>query len=346
MEQRGKERKAGGGKKGYEESHKNINKAFDNVVRNHTAGSPMNEEIKWTNLTPAKIAEKITKEEEIPTSKTVAQKLLKKHGFRRRQMQKSKAMGVSKDRNEQFENIAILRACYEESENPIVSWDTKKKEMLGNLYRAGKLLTTEPIKVFDHDFKSFSDGTVIPHGIYDVKQNTGYINLGFSKDTSEFSCDCFRAWWHNIGKSLYPKATSILVLCDSGGSNNANFYLFKKDLMVLATELGITFRIAHYPPYTSKYNPIEHRMFPHVTRACQGVVFESVELVQSLMKNTSTKTGLSVEVNIIDKIYEKGRTVSNEFKKSIQKRENCQIEFHDKLPKLNYSVSPSNLRVI
>lgn len=304
----------------------------------------MDENVKWTNLTPAEIAEKITEDENIPISKTVAQKLLKNHGFGRRQMQKTKAMGTNEDRNEQFENIARLRAAYEKSANPILSLDTKKKEMLGNFYRSGKLLTTETIEVFDHDFKSFSDGTVVPHGIYDMKKNTGYLNLGFSKDTGEFACDCLRAWWNNIGKSLYPNSTSILILCDSGGSNNASHYLFKKDLMNLAAELGITFRIAHYPPYTSKYNPIEHRLFPHVTRACQGVVFDSVKTVKELMSRTSTKAGLSVDVNIIDKTYEKGRSYSDEFKISLQKRENPRILFHETLPKMNYSVFPENYR--
>ena len=183
-------------------------------------------------------------------------------------------------RNEQFENIVRLRDVHIAQGNPVISMDTKKKEYLGNFYRAGHLYTTEELQVYDHDFNSQAEGIVIPHGIYDVQRNTGYIHLGTSHDTSEFACDCIRDWWYKQGHLDYPHATTILVLCDGGGSNSSRHYIFKQDLQALADELGIEIRIAHYPPYTSKYNPIEHRMFPHVTRACQGVVFKSIELVK------------------------------------------------------------------
>jgi hypothetical protein len=133
------------------------------------------------------------------------------------------------------------------------------------LYRPGTLYTTEPVTTFDHDFWSLGHGKVIPHGIYDAQENRGYITLGNSKDTSEFACESLKNWWNNYGKFIYPNATSILAKCDGGGSNNANHYIFKEDLQKLVNEIGIEIRIAHYPPYTSKYNPIEHRLFPHVT---------------------------------------------------------------------------------
>ena len=239
-----------------------------------------------------------------------------------------------KHRNEQFENIARLRATYAAEGNPVVSMDTKKKEYLGNFYRDGDLYTTEVLQVYDHDFHSQADGIVIPHGIYDVQRNTGYINLGTSRDTSEFACDCIRNWWVNQGRFDYPTATSILLLCDGGGSNNSRHYIFKQDLQVLADELGIAIRVAHYPPYASKFNPIEHRLFPHVTRACQGVVFKSVELVKELMEKTHTRQGLKVTVQIIDKVYHKGRKVANDFKKTM-----C-IVFDEFLPQWNYTAVP------
>ncbi len=189
---------------------------------------------------------------------------------------------------------------------------------------------------YDHDFNSFADGVIIPHGIYDLKQNSGYINLGLSKDTAEFACDCFRNWWHDVGQNQYPLATSILVLCDGGGSNSSRHYLFKEQLQKLADNIGIEIRIAHYPPYTSKYNPIEHRLFPHVTRACQGVIFKSVELVKQLIQKTKTKKGLSVIVNIIYKVYQTGNKVAKGFK------ENMKIVFDDYLPKWNYRAIPEN----
>ncbi len=341
MEQR--ERKKGGGRKGHEETIEDIDSTFIGVLRDHTAGDPMNKEVIWTDLTKKEIGEQLA-ELGIMVSKTVVSKLLKKHGYKRRKAKKAKGMKESTDRNEQFENIAFLRSVYEETGNPIISVDTKKKELLGNFYREGKLLSKEAMEVYDHDFPSFADGIIIPHGIYDVRKNTGYITIGQSKDTSEFCCDNIRNWWYDEGKKRYPTATSILVLCDGGGSNSARTYIFKEDLIRLADELGIEIRISHYPPYTSKYNPIEHRLFPHITRACQGVVFKTVELVKQLMMKTSTKTGLSVTVKVTDKLYEIKRKVAEGFKETI--RENAQIIFHEILPRLNYSVLPKNLHVI
>lgn len=191
--------------------------------------------------------------------------------------------------------------------------------------------------MFDHDFSSFSDGVIIPHGIYDLKLNEGYITLGTSKDTSEFSCECIKDWWDNVGKYNYPNANSILILADGGGSNSSRHYIFKHDLQQLVNDIGVEIRIAHYPPYTSKYNPIEHRMFCHVTRACQGVVFDTIEIVKELMEKTSTKTGLSVLVSIKDKIYETGRKVTDKFKK------NMKIVFDDFLGKWNYRAIPETV---
>lgn len=238
-------------------------------------------------------------------------------------------------RNEQFENISRLVTEYQGSENPIISMDTKKKEQLGNFYREGRLYTLEELLVFDHDFKSYAEGTIIPHSLYDVKRNTGYIQIGTSHDTSEFACDSFRHWWYTHGRRNYPNATSILLLCDGGGSNSSKHYLFKSDLQELADEIGVEIRIAHYPPYCSKYNPIEHRLFPHVTRACQGVVFTSVELVKELIEKTHTSKGLSVFSHVIDRTYETGRKVASDFKETMK------IVFDDFLPQWNYCAIPS-----
>lgn len=266
--------------------------------------------------------------------------MLEKHNYRLRKAQKDKTIKNVKNRNEQFENIDRLIKQYEKSSNPIISMDTKKKEYIGNFYRDGQLYCKEPIVTNDHDFSSDSKGIIIPHGLYDYKRNKGYIHLGTSKDTSEFACDCIRAWWNNHGKYSYPMATSILILCDGGGSNSSRHYIFKFDLQNLAEEIGIEIRIAHYPPYTSKYNPIEHRLFPHVTRACKGVVFSSIEIVKELMENTKTSTGLKVAVKIINKEYKTKRKVSDNFKK------NMKIIFDEYLSNWNYRVVPSNNKVV
>ena len=173
-----------------------------------------------------------------------------------------------------------------------------------------------------------------------VQKNISYINIGTSKDTSQFACDCLRSWWCEHGRKMYPKATSILMLCDGGGSNGSHHYIFKEDLQKLTDELGIQIRIAHYPPYCSKLNPIEHRLFPHVTRACQGVLFTSVELVKQLILKTKTTKGLKVFVHIMEQIYQTGRKVAYDFK------QNLRIVFDDFLPAWNYTVVPATPRVI
>jgi transposase len=337
-------RKPGGGRKSYQIHWAEIDEKFLQVLRNHTAGDPMDETVRWTNLRLKEIVKALREDHGIRVSKWVVRKLLKKHNYRRRKAQKRcTAKEDIPYRNEQFENIARLRAEYEAAGNPVLSLDTKKKEHLGNFYRDGHLYTLEEIRTNDHDFTSLAEGIIIPHSLYDCCLNIGYIQLGTSHDTSEFACDSFRHWWYTYGQKLYPNATSILVLCDGGGSNSARYYIFKQDLQKLADEIGVEIRIAHYPPYCSKYNPIEHRLFPHVTRACQGVVFSSVALVKELMEKTRTEPGLKAFVHIIDQVYHTGRKVAEDFK------ENMRIVFDDFLPKWNYCAVPllqSNGQVI
>lgn len=206
--------------------------------------------------------------------------------------------------------------------------------MIGNFYRDGTLYTQEQIHVNDHDFRSAADGMAVPHGLYDLTHNIGYLTIGTSHDTSEFAIACIRLWWLTYGIFDYPEATEILLLCDCGGSNNARTYLFKQDLQALADELNIAIRIAHYPPYTSKYNPIEHRLFPHVSRACQGVVFKTFEIARHFMAKTATKTGLTVFTAIPDRVFHTKRKVTDDFKQNIP------IHFDDFLPKWNYVAFP------
>ncbi len=163
------------------------------------------------------------------------------------------------------------------------------------------------------------------------------MNIGTSKETSEFACDSIRRWWYNRGKYDYPGATSIFLLVDSGGSNSYRHYIFKEDLQKLADKIGIEIRVAHYPPYASKWNPVEHRLFPHITRSLKGVILKSHELVKELIGKTKTKTSLRVKANIIDKVYETGRTYSEGFKETMR------IVFDDVLPQWNYTAVPSSI---
>ncbi len=175
---------------------------------------------------------------------------------------------------------------------------------------------------------------VIPHGLYDVGKNKGFVHLNTSHDTSELACESIAAWWVQEGRADYPLAKKLLLLCDGGGSNSATMYLFKEDLQKLANRLGIEIRVAHYPPYCSKFNPIEHRLFPHLTRACAGVIFYTLETVRFYMAKAKTRKGLKVKVRILEGVYETGRKYAAGFKKTMK------IVFDKFLPKWNYRAVP------
>jgi len=294
----------------------------------------MRGDVKWTNLSRRQIA---TRMDALgtPVSRAVVSQLLRQHGYRRRKALKKKTMGHHRDRNAQFEKIAVLKKKYLKAGLPVISIDTKKKELLGDFYRDGRIDTQGTIETNDHDFGSAGSGTVIPHGVYDVGRNRGFLHLNTSHDTSELACDSIAAWWEEHGRADYPGAKKILVLCDGGGSNSATRYIFKEELQKLADRLGLEIRVAHYPPYCSKYNPIEHRLFPHVTRACRGVSFQTLETAQYYMAKASTRTGLTVTVKILQKAYETGRKCAEGFKESMR------IAFDRVLPKWNYRAIPS-----
>src|SRR5262249_49289187 len=225
--------------------------------------------------------------------------------------------------------------AYLDAGRPVLSIDTKKRELIGPFYRYGWLYSQVRQRVYDHDFPRFAAGVVIPHGIYDLRQNRGYVHLGTSHDTSAFACDCLALWWQQHGSPLYPAAAEIVLLCDGGGSNSARTYLFKADLQRLADRLGLAFHVLHYPPYCSKWNPIEHRLFCHLSRACRGMVLSSVELVQDLMSRAGTRTGLQVVVDILRADYATGQRVSAEVKSGLNLHRDAF------LPQLNYRIRPT-----
>jgi hypothetical protein len=310
-----------------------LSEAFLKVVDPCTAGDPDQDGVLWTNLSRQQIAHEL-RPFGFRVGVSVVTQLLKQHRLGRRKARKTLPLGQHAFRNRQFEIIADYRAEFMKSPDPIISVDTKHKEFLGFLFRIGRLYTQQAKKAFDHDFPSSALGVIFPHGLYDVKRNLGHLNLGLSHDTSRFACDSIAYWWETLGCLAYPSARRMLLLFDGGGSNATNRYVFKYHLERLANRLGLELRIAHYPPYCSKYNPIEHRLFPHVTRACQGVVFHTLQIVKALMEKTSTSTGLQVTVDILDKVYDTGRKCADGFK------ENMKILFDDYLPQWNYRAVP------
>lgn len=328
-------RKPGGGRKKTETQHPDVIEQVQRTIDHRTAGDPMRHNLVWTDLTPREIADSLDQQDlSVSVGPRIVRRILDTLGFARRQIAKVLPGGETLDRDPQFRHLAHLIQDFQQAGNPILSIDTKKKECLGTLYRDGKVYCQEALKAFDHDFASLAQGVIIPHGIYDLVLNHGWLHLGLSRDTTEFACDSLRLFWQRDGQHLYPHASAILLLCDGGGSNSYRKHLFKEDLQHLVNELRIPVRVAHYPAYCSKFNPIERRLFCHVTRACQGVLFDSLQTVVGLMQKTKTQTGLSVTVRVLEKLYETGRKVSNAFK------QNMPIVFEPFLPKWNYWAVP------
>jgi hypothetical protein len=281
---------------------------FRKVLEDHTAGDPMRLEVKWTNLSRRQIAKRIA-ELGTPVSRHVVSQLLRTHGYRRRKALKKKTMGPRHpDRNAQFENIARLRKAYLKAGSPVISIDTKKKELMGNFYRDGVIDTQATIETNDHDFASMGSGTVIPHAIYDVGRNEGFVHLNTSHDTSELACDSIAAWWAGSRAGGLPRGQEAAGAVRRRREQQCVAVRLQGGASEAGDPVGLEIRVAHYPPYCSKYNPIEHRLFPHVTRACRGVIFRALETVQYYMSKTETSTGLKVQVRVLEKVYETGRS--------------------------------------
>jgi len=326
-------RRKGAGRKKATEAEPEVERHLCAILQHRTAGDPLRADVRWTDLSLGQMSDALARLG-TPLSPPVIKQWLRAHDIGKRKIIKVLPGGQTPDRNAQFEYIDGLREEYIQAGNPLFSIDSKKKEHLGQLYRNGRVYCQAPFEAFDHDFPSWAEGKIVPHGIFDLVRNHGHLNVGVSSDTSEFACDSFRWFWQRIGRYHYPHAASILWLCDAGGSNSCRQYLFKQDLQRLVNKIGVEIRVAHYPAYCSKFNPIERRFFPHVTRACEGVLFNTLDTGVELMRKTTTKTGLTTTVHVIKRTYEKGRKVAEEFK------QNMTLVFDSFLPKWNYKAIP------
>jgi hypothetical protein len=303
------------------------------LLQEFTAGDPMHASVLWTNLSLRELSRRLLAMGP-PASRRTIRRLLRKLKIGCRTARKKKTMGHHPDRNAHFENLARLRREYEAAGDAVISIDPKKKELLGNFHRAGTTFPTETVETFEHDFGSAGHGKLIPHGIYELVNKQAHMHLNTSHDTSELCCDSVALWWEEAGRMAYPQAQRLLVLGDGGGSNSATQYLFKEDLQGLANRLGLEVRVTHYPPYCSKHHPIEHQVFPHITRACQGGIFHTVDIARHFIERTQTTTGLGVTVRLLDKVYQTGRKCAVDFKHTMK------IVFDDYLPKWNYYAIP------
>jgi hypothetical protein len=252
----------------------------------------------------------------------------------KRKIAKVQTMKTTAGRNAQFENIHELQKQYASKKYAVLSMDVKKKEYLGNFYRSGTCYGQAAQQSYDHDYSSFATARLVPHGIYDLQRREGYLHLGVSADTAEFAADCLKGWWRSYGRYQYGKEHPILILCDGGGSNGSSNRLFKQALQALADQEGITLRIAHYPPYCSKYNPIEHRFFPFITRFWQGVKLDCLQTAQRLIEQRSLMIDtIKIYVARMEHQYEKGKKLAKNF------LQDCNITFDQYLGKWNYVVS-------
>lgn len=326
-------RRIGGGRKKRIDTEPSLVNKVEGVVKDYIGGSP-SAEVKWTYLTISEVQTVLKQEHDTLVSWPVLKDLFKHLKYGRRSLFKQEVMKDNPNRDAQFRNIAKFRDYYLARNYPVLSVDTKKKELLGRFYRSGACLSQGARTCYDHDFASFSQGKIVPHGIYDLGRNTGHITLGASKDTAEFNVDCLRQYWRQIGSKHYPNSAPLLLLLDGGGSNGCRNRLFKQELQDWADEQGINIRVAHYPAYCSKYNPIEHRLFPSITKAWAGVMLDTIETMKELIEKRATllKSNLKITVDILNKTYESGVQVFDNF------LDFCDIKFDEFLPARNYRI--------
>jgi Rhodopirellula transposase DDE domain len=328
-------RRPGAGRRRKELTEPGLQAAFDGVIDGHTAGCPV-VGVRWTYLNKNEIVGNLM-EKGIQAGRGIVARLLGNADLGQRKI--SKALTMKEEiagRNEQFEQIAAYKKEYLGNDWPVLSIDTKKKEQLGRFYREGQVLSDKAVKSNDHDFPSFSPGKVVPYGVYDVGRNEGHLLLGQSDDTAEFNVACLRQYWEVHGAALYHNNEPILVLADGGGSNASANRLFKQELQVFADDIGRPIRVAHYPPYCSKYNPIEHRLFPFITKAWNGVMLDGIDtmvrLVEERTKNLKSK--IKISVCKIEKAFKKGVTVYDDY------LEHMDIVFDEINKKWNYWITP------
>ena len=333
----GRIRRPGAGRKSVLPQHPEWTQAVVEIIEPHTAGLPQDENVVWVSLSVTQIKNDLAKAG-YNISRYFVRQILDSLDLRERSFYKDLPMKDVKDRNEQFERIAAIREEAEKAGLPIISIDTKKKEMLGNFKRDGKALSNGPLKALDHDFSTFSNGQIVPHGIYDVTRNVGYMTLGISHDTSKFVCDNIARVWKNHLQEQYPEASTLVILCDGGGSNSSSHRIVKQDLMDLANRLGMRLLVVHYPPYCSKFNPIEHRLFSQITRSWSGAPLMSLQNAADRVARTTTTKGLRVHVHINSKTYDIKRPIEE----SYQKRLARQVVFAPELGQWNYLIKPAN----
>lgn len=330
----GRIRELGAGRKRVEEEDGQLRAELTRILNQTTAGDPMSA-LRWTNKSTQAMADELTRRGHPVSDKTVA-RCLRAMGYSLQLNRKTKEGVQHPNRDAQFRYINRQEALYRASGDPVISVDTKKKELVGAFANKGRTWRPKgrPYKVKVHDFSSEAEGKAIPYGAYDVIQDRAVVNVGTSHDTSEFAVESIRRWWKMDGRRRYRSARRLLICADSGGSNSSRTRAWKVNLQELADESGLAITVCHYPPGTSKWNRVEHRLFSFISLTWKGQPLWDHEAVINLIGATRTKSGLRVKAVLDKNEYETGVEISDE-----QMEELC-IRRHKTHPAWNYTLSP------
>lgn len=310
----GRVRKAGGGRKSVEDIYPEILEKIKEIVDGNTYGSP-EKVLSWTTLSLHDIQRMLDENCAIKVSYRTVSDLLEKLGYSKQANQKMLQLGTpNPNRNEQFEYINNKVRQFTEAGDPVISVDTKKKENIGEFKNNGQEYRKkkDPRKVLDHDFPIAELGKVSPYGIYVINSNTGFVNLGTSHDTAEFAVESISRWWETIGKNTFPKSKRLMITCDCGGSNGYRLHLWKYQLAQFAQRTGLSIHVSHFPPGTSKWNKVEHRLFCYITKNWQGRPLIDIQTAVNLIGSTTTSSGLKVICRADYNDYPLSKKVSDE----------------------------------
>jgi Rhodopirellula transposase DDE domain len=329
-------RRPGGGRKPITEVDPQVLRALEELVDPVTRGHPESP-LRWTCKSTAKLAEELTQRNHPITDRTVA-RLLRQAGYSLQANRKTREGSSHPDRNAQFEYINKQVVAFQRRNQPVISVDTKKKELVGEFKNPGEEWQPKgkPEKVTVHDFPDKHLGKAIPYGVYDLASNEGWVSVGINHDTAQFAAASIRRWWSEMGSRRFPRASELLVTADGGGSNSSRNRLWKKSLQELADELDLTLKVCHFPPGTSKWNKIEHRLFCFITKNWRGRPLTTYEVIVNLIASTTTKTGLVVRAAIDCNDYDTGVTVSDEELASLRI---TRAKFHGEW---NYTIKPGS----
>jgi hypothetical protein len=332
-------RRPGGGRREVAKTNPEALECLRELVESSVLGDPMRA-LLWTSKSLDKLAVALEEAGHKVCTHTV-RKMLTEIGYSRQPNRKTLEGKQHPDRDAQFEHINSEAIAFREGNAPVISVDTKKKELIGNFKNAGTDYRPAkcPDEVLTHDFIDKEKGKAIPYGIYDVGANQGWVSVGIDHDTAEFAVATISRWWRDVGKPKYPKTRRIMVTADAGGSNGYRIRLWKLELQRFADEFGIAITVCHFPPGTSKWNKVEHRLFCQITQNWRGTPLTSRAVVVDLISNTRTKKGLTVKCVLDERIYEPGKKVTNEQMETLNTKG---AEFH---PEWNYTISPRNAKL-